>query len=165
MKLTCILQVTVQLTTFEVATISQRQLQNSQLHSPGRASRCRRAHGICALPSQFPMILKTWQKKVTRVCFRISLNFRKMAEMVGWSSGNCLSSVYYWCPRKVLAFDQQWNKSLLFKFENLISFISDKAHLKLDFDSKNQTEENEIMCQFKTRYFLNHVVWSYKLKM
>ena len=59
------------------------------------------------------------------------------------------------CLRKVLAFNQQWNKSLLFKFE---TFISDKAYIKLDFDCKNQTEENEIMCQFKTRYFLNQVV-------
>ena len=44
------------------------------------------------------------------------------------------------------------------KFKNLISFISDKAYLKLDFDYKNPTEENEIMCQFKRRYFLNHTV-------
>ena len=36
--------------------------------------------------------------------------------------------------------------------------MSDKAYLKLDFDCKNQTEENEIMCQLKTIYFLNHVV-------
>ena len=38
----------------EVGPISRGQLQNNQLHSPGRASRCRRAYGICALPSQFP---------------------------------------------------------------------------------------------------------------
>ena len=50
-KLTCILQVTVQSIIIEVGPISRRQLQNNQLHSPGRASRCRRAHGICALPS------------------------------------------------------------------------------------------------------------------
>ena len=57
MKLTCILQMTVQFMITEVAAISRRQLKNSQLLSPGRASRCKRTHGICALPSQFPLIL------------------------------------------------------------------------------------------------------------
>ena len=43
MKLTYILQVTVQFMITEVAAISWRQLQNSQLHSPGRSARRRRA--------------------------------------------------------------------------------------------------------------------------
>ena len=61
-------------------------------------------------------------------------------------------------PEKYWRLINSRTKVFCFKFENLISFISDKAYLKLDFDCKNQTEENEVMCQFKTRYFLNHVV-------
>ena len=34
------------------------------------------------------------------------------------------------------------------------------------FISRIKIEENEIMCQFKAiRYFLNHAVWNYKIKM
>ena len=34
------------------------------------------------------------------------------------------------------------------------------------FISKITIEEAEIVCQFKTvRYFLNHVVWNYKIEM
>ena len=80
-----------------------------------------------------------------------------MVEIVG-EAGVVYSQSTTGCPRRVLAFDQQWNKNPLFKFENVISFISEKAYLKLDSYCKNQTEDNEIMCQFKTRYFLNHVV-------
>ena len=44
------------------------QLQNNQLHSSssGQASRYRRgAPEICAVPSKFPLTLKTWQIRLT----------------------------------------------------------------------------------------------------
>ena len=48
----------------------------------------------------------------------------------------------------------------------LLGLIERCVHKRVSFISKIKIQENEIMCQFKTiRYFLNHVVWNYKLKM
>ena len=58
MKLTCILSLPEQFIITEVGAFSLGQLLNSELHSPGQALRYRRAHVLCALPSQFPLMLK-----------------------------------------------------------------------------------------------------------
>ena len=77
MKLTCILQVKAQFIITEVEAGSRLQRQNSQLHSPGRALRYRRTPGICALLSQFPLLLKTWQMKVSRCMLHNLIRFLK----------------------------------------------------------------------------------------
>ena len=112
----------------EVAAISRRQLQNSQLHSAGRASRCRRAHGISAVPSKFPLIItEKMAKEGYQSMLQNLIRFLKDGRKC-WVKLSCLPSVYYRVSQK----------SILFKSENLISFISDKAYLKLDFDCKKK---------------------------
>ena len=102
----------------EVTAISRRQLQNSQLHSHGRASRYRRAHGIFALSSQFPLMLKTWPKKVNRVYLN---KFLKDGKKCWVKQGELFFlSLLLGVP-----------KSLLFNLR--IFFILDKAYLNLDF--------------------------------
>ena len=85
MKITCILQMTVQFIITEVAAIFRRQFQNIQLPSPDRASRCRIDHGIMelwnhgifALPSPFPLVLETWQKESSHSMLQNLVRFSK----------------------------------------------------------------------------------------
>ena len=119
------------------------------------------------------------QKSLWNLCFTVSISlyteniakegYQSMLQNLirflkdgrnGWvKQGELFTLSLLLCaPEKYWRLTNNRTKVFCLEFEKLISFISYKAYLKVGFDCKNQTEENEIMCQFKTRYFLNHVV-------